>query len=96
MENVFRIALDPILDLASISALQASCKEALLCNAPSVCIDASNVERLKTPIFQLLLSLQKSLQAKQLTLVIEKPSDAFKDLSSCLGILSAFTYSEAA
>ena len=86
MENVFLITLEPIVDLSTIASLHAKCTEALASDLSHVYIDASQVERLKTPIFQLILCLQKSLIMQNRSLELVSPSEGFILLARRLGL----------
>lgn len=89
MENVFLITLEPIVDLSTVASLHAKCTEALASGLTNIHVDASQVERLKTPIFQLILCLQKSLLAQNRHLEISSPSPGFLTLARRLGLQSA-------
>ncbi|MDD9920404.1 MAG: STAS domain-containing protein [Alphaproteobacteria bacterium] len=54
--------------------------------APDIKLDMSSVERVDSLALQLLVSLQKSCEAKKGTLVIENPSDIVTQVSEQLGL----------
>lgn len=90
MENSSTIILEPIVDLSNIENLHKACISALDDNSNTVTIDASQVERLKTPAFQLLISFKNTCKDVGKTVIISSPSDGFKNLSMCLGAWELF------
>jgi ABC-type transporter Mla MlaB component len=84
MEDIFTIMLDPMITLSSIEPLYALCKEAAL--APAVIVNASQVERLCTPAFQLLISLKNTIEPHNKTFEIQQPSEAFCMMLAILGL----------
>ena len=85
MDNSFKITLEPIMDLSNITSLHEVCQAALDDSALTVEIDASQVERLKTPLFQLIIIFKYTLKSIDKKLVIDKPSKAFEEMAKCLG-----------
>lgn len=86
MEQGEAIIIKEVMDLANIKELYDPCQAAYASGAKEIKIDASKVERVKTPIFQLLLIFKQTLEKEERTLVIEGATDAFIQMAECLGI----------
>lgn len=93
MPALHRIALSPVLDISAAPALLTTCKE-IQDHSETVSIDASHVERITTPAFQVLVSLIKTRKAAGHTTHLGATSTAFNDAAASLG-LSAFFKEEA-
>ena len=81
-----KITLEPIVDLSNIDALHTACKAALSCTDTAIHIDASHVERLKTPVFQLLIAFHNAIKTSNKKLIIDPYSEGFENLAKCLGV----------
>ncbi len=84
MDN--KITLEPIVDLSNIDALHTAFKAAMAGTDTVIHIDASQVERLKTPVSQLLIAFQNAIKTSNKKLVIDSHSEGFKNLAECLGV----------
>lgn len=89
MESYSKILLEPVVDLSNIDSLHKNCQAALDRGEAIVNIDASQVERLKTPIFQLIIIFKRTLESSGRQLVIESPSEGFESIARCLGLWDA-------
>ncbi len=72
-------------DILEAEAILQQCSEAVEADK-TVVIDASKVEKLTTPVVQLLLALEKNLNANSHALLLDKPSDAVVDVFDTLGL----------
>ena len=84
------IIIEEVMDLANIQSLYDACQAAYQGGNAEVKVDASKVERIKTPIFQLLLILKQSLEKNDRKLVIEGQTEAFQNMAAVLGLEQAF------
>lgn len=89
MSNI--ITLEPITDLSNIESLRSLCSEALKSNEPIIKIDASQAERLKTPVFQLIVIFKNAVEKIGKKLVIDSPSEGFQGLAKSLGLWEMLT-----
>ena len=62
MEDTYKIELQPIIDLSNINHLFELFKQALSQNVSVIDIDASKVARLKTPVFQMIITFQNKVK----------------------------------
>jgi ABC-type transporter Mla MlaB component len=86
MGNPSTIILDPIIDLSNIDNLHKLCQAALDDNSTEIHMDASQVERLKTPVFQFLIIFKTAAQVRGKKLFIDNPSEALRGLQDLLGL----------
>lgn len=77
--------LPPIVDRTVVADLRTSLLE-LLANDDVIEVKASDVERITTPAFQLLVSLKIQAEEDKKQMVIVDPSFAFKDAAKGLGL----------
>ena len=83
------IVIEPVMDLANINILYDACQAAYQGGSAEVKLDASKVERAKTPVFQLLLILKQALESENRTLVIEGATESFNNMAACIGLKDA-------
>lgn len=86
MSDTHTLTLDAMITLSSVDHVYQLAKEALAAGASHIIIDARQVERLCTPVFQLLLSLKSTLAGQNRTLDIQDPSDPFITMLAYLGL----------
>ena len=86
MEDTYEITLDPMITISSIDTVYQACKLALESTSPHILVHAHQVERLNTPVFQLLISLKQTLKKQQRTCDIIQPSEAFNNMLEYLGL----------
>lgn len=82
-----QIALPAVLDLCAAEPLKAAFDKALAGGRP-LTVDAEGVERLSTPCIQILIAAEAGMRAAELPFKLAKPSDAFIDTFSDLGVFS--------
>ena len=92
--NKSSIRLEEILDIIGAERLHEDLKKAVV-EADIVVLQASHVQRVTTPCFQLMLAAAKALAAKGGELVIEAPSDAFSAAMGDLGLTKELNINEA-
>lgn len=86
MSQDYHIIIDSIVDLSNLDNLLKNCQLADESEAKVIYIDASQVERLRTPAFQLIIAFKNYLEAQGRELIINSPSEAFKNMANCLGL----------
>lgn len=86
MGEAHKIMIDEVMDLANIQTLYDACNAALQTQEQTIILDASKVERIKTPVYQLILVFKKTLESQNRTLTIEGGTEAFYAMAECLGI----------
>ena len=88
------IVLPAILDISAAADLLVTCRD-MQDQAEPVTIDASAIERITTPAFQVLIALIKTRKTTDKATQLHAPSPAFSDAASALGF-TAFLKEEAA
>lgn len=88
------IVLPSILDISAASALLSTCKD-MQDEAEPLLLDATAVERITTPAFQVIISLIKTRKAAGRLTQLQSASTPFTDAAGALG-LSGFFKEEAA
>ena len=83
-ENV-ALELEASLDISVVEKLHESLNE-ITQNGDVINLDAKNVERLDTAVFQLLYSYQQSMEKKHASVFFVNPSEAFIDNATLLGV----------
>ena len=83
-ENV-ALELEASLDISVVEKLHESLNE-ITQNGDVINLDAKNVERLDTAVFQLLYSYQQSMDKKHASVFFVNPSEAFMDNATLLGV----------
>ena len=92
-DSMHHIALTPVLDITGAPALLKMCNQHADNQLP-LTIDASNVERITTPAFQILIACITKRRAQNLSTTIASQSDAFKDSAKTLGFAAFFNQEE--
>lgn len=87
------IALQSVLDITGAPALLQVCTE-VQDDKRDILIDASDVERITTPAFQVLISLYKTRKAAGLATSISAASNVFNDAMAALGLSQFFKEGE--
>ncbi len=82
-----QLTLPAVLDLCAAEPLKAAFEEALGGGRP-LTVDAESVERLSTPCIQILIAAEAGAKAAEQPFKLAKPSDAFIDTFSDLGVFS--------
>ena len=83
-ENV-ALELEASLDISVVEKLHESLNE-ITQSGDVINLDAGNVERLDTAVFQLLYSYQQSMNKKHASVLFINPSEAFIDNATLLGM----------
>ena len=83
-ENV-ALELEASLDISVVEKLHESLNE-ITQNGDVINLDAKNVERLDTAVFQLLYSYQQSMDKKHVTVFFVNPSKTFMENVTLLGL----------
>ncbi len=86
-ENI-ALELEASLDISVVEKLHESLNE-ITQNGDVINLDAGNVERLDTAVFQLLYSYQQSMNKKHASVFFVNPSEAFIDNATLLGMHEA-------
>ncbi len=79
------IQLNESADILEVAALNAQFRE-VISSGKSVVIDAGQVIRLTTPVVQLLLALEKSLQNNAQSIYLRNPSAMVEEVFTTLGL----------
>lgn len=83
------IALPAILDISAASALLTNCRD-IQDHVEPVTLDASAVERITTPAFQVIVSLIKTRKAAGHVTQLHAASPPFNDAAASLGFTAYF------
>jgi anti-anti-sigma regulatory factor len=86
------VALPSILDMGTAIGLHKTMIEHVDHDSDSILtIDASDVQRISTPILQLLLATHKSLTGKKRALALKNPSESIIEACQLLGLNDMLT-----